>query len=198
MFIEFVTKGQVVDISGEARPVDIRLLVGAKRELEHAVTEGHLKSEFTALFAMSLHIPPLRHRIEDIAPLFLHFLKQALRERGQIVLQDGDPTTPWLPPDFIGRLLRHQWPGNADQLDAVASAVADTRGQGYTVRVTQEVERYLDDVATYDHGLGLGMPATGHVDPKDVSDQDLLGALKAYRWNTTATAIHPGQCPLIQ
>ena len=36
------------------------------------------------------------------------------------------------------------------------------------------------------------MPATGKVDPADVSDQDLLGALKAYRWNITATATHLG------
>jgi DNA-binding NtrC family response regulator len=92
----------------------------------------------------------------------------------------------------VGRLLRHQWPGNGNQLAAVADAVADTCGQGYTVRVTKDVERYLDDAATFDHGLGLGMPATGHVAPSDVTDQDLLGALKAYRWNATATATHLG------
>ena len=194
MFIDLVQKGQMVDIAGNTQAIDIRLLVGSGRELEHAVTEGVLRSEFTALFAMSLHIPPLRHRIEDIAPLFLHFLKQSLREKGQVVLlQDGGPGRPlWLPPDFVGRLLRHQWPGNGNQLAAVADAVADTCGQGYTVRVTKEVERYLDDAATYDHGLGLGMPATDHVTPSDVSDQDLLGALKAYRWNAVATATHLG------
>ena len=194
MFIDLVTKGHVVNVAGQSQSVDIRLIVGSGRALEHAVSEGHLRSEFVALFAVSLHIPPLRHRIEDISPLFLHFLKQSLRERGQVVLlQDGGPGRPlWLPPDFIGRLIRHQWPGNANQLAAIANAVADTCGQGYTVRVTKEVERYLDDAATYDHGLGLGMPATGHVAPSDVSDQDLLGALKAYRWNATATATHLG------
>ena len=194
MILTLVQSGQFTDQDGETHDLDIRLLVGSGRELEHAVVEGHLRSEFTALFAMSLHIPPLRHRIEDIAPLFLYFLKQSLRDKGQVtVLQDGGPGRPlWLPPDFVGRLLRHQWPGNGSQLSAVAEAVAETGGQGYTVRVTKSVERYLDDAATFDHGLGLGMPATGHVAPADVSDQDLLGALNAYRWNAVATANHLG------
>jgi two-component system, NtrC family, nitrogen regulation response regulator GlnG len=194
MFVDLVQKGQMIDVGGNERAIDIRLLVGSGRELEHAVAEGQLRSEFIALFAMSLHIPPLRHRIEDIAPLFLHFLKESLREKGQVVLlQDGGPGRPlWLPPDFVGRLLRHQWPGNGNQLAAVADAVADTCGQGYTVRVTKEVERYLDEAGTYDHGLGLNTPATGHVTPSDISDQDLLGALKAYRWNAVATATHLG------
>ena len=194
LFLKLAQKGEYADIRGDTRAADVRLLVGSKREPEHAVAEGHLRSEYTALFSSSLQLPPLRHRIEDIAPLFVHFLKGALRERGQIVLlQDGGPGRPlWLPPDFIGRLLRHQWPGNAAQLKAVAEAVANTCGQGYTVRVTKEVERFLDDAQTFDHGLGLGMPATEKVAPSDVTDQDLLGALKAYRWNATATANHLG------
>jgi two-component system nitrogen regulation response regulator GlnG len=194
MFVELIQQGQFTSLSSDVRPVDIRLLVGAGRDLEHAVSEGHLRSEFIALFAMSLHIPPLRHRIEDIAPLFLHFLKQSLREKGQaVLLQDGGPGRPlWLPPDFVGRLLRHQWPGNGNQLAAVADAVADTCGQGYTVQVTKEIERYLDDTTTHDHGLGLGLPATSSVSPADVSDHDLVGALKAYRWNIVAAATHLG------
>lgn len=191
---DLVRSGKFTDGQGAETPADIRLIVGSGRELEHAVTEGHLRTEFTALFATSMHIPALRHRREDIAPLFLHFLRQALRDRGDVtLLQDTGPGRPlWLPPDFVGRLLRHQWPGNGDQLSAVAGEIAATCKEGYTVRVTKAVERYLDDPDTLELGLGLSAPATTHVDPADVEDSDLLGALKAYRWGAVATATHLG------
>jgi two-component system, NtrC family, nitrogen regulation response regulator GlnG len=179
---------------GSVLSVDARVLVGSGRELEHAVADGHVLTEFTALFSMSLHIPALRYRREDIAPLFMHFLRQSLRERGGVtVLQDGGPGRPlWLPPDFMGRLLRHQWPGNGDQLAAVADEVATTCKEGYTIRITKAVERYLDDPEVADLGLGLGMPATGHVSADDIDDEDLVGALRAYRWSAVATATHLG------
>ncbi|MDP6946306.1 MAG: hypothetical protein QF464_19310, partial [Myxococcota bacterium] len=139
--------GGLIDEDDMTHAIDVRPLLGAGRELEFAVSEGHLRPEFSELVTMSLHVPPLRHRREDIAPLFLHFLRQALRDHGDVtVLHESGPGRPlWLPPDFMGRLLRHQWPGNCDQLEAVAREVAATCKEGYTLRVTGDVERYLDN-----------------------------------------------------
>ena len=55
-----------------------------------------------------------------------------------------------------------------------------------------DVERFLSERPTYLDGPGLGMPATGHVAPEEITDADIVGALNAYRWSTAAAASHLG------
>ena len=139
-------------------------------------------------------LAPIRHRAEDVAPIFINFLTQELRAVGnETVLQQGTLGKPlWLSPDFIGRLTRYYWPGNVDQIVALAEAVAQSSHEGLSLRITESIAAMLSNATAYVNDLGLSAPATAHVRPEDVDEMNMVGALRAYRWCATATANHLG------
>src|SRR5579871_1326886 len=84
--------------------VDVRIVAATNQELETAVAEGRFRSDlYHRLTQITLRIPPLRKRVEDIAPLAWHFLNQ------------HDPALRFSP-GAIEVLNRHTWPGNIREL----------------------------------------------------------------------------------
>jgi DNA-binding NtrC family response regulator len=90
-------------------PVDFRLVAATNRDLRQWVAEGRFREDlFYRLKVVTLTIPPLRDRREDI-PLFVqHFLETFNRELGREV-QGVHPTV-------LNALKRHSWPGNVREL----------------------------------------------------------------------------------
>ena len=87
-----------------------RILAATNRDLPHEVAAGRFREDFYhRLNTISLHIPPLRQRLEDIPLLARHFLARAAAE-----LKRPPPT---LAPDAIDALMRHRWPGNVRELE---------------------------------------------------------------------------------
>jgi two-component system nitrogen regulation response regulator GlnG len=76
-----------------------------------------------ALFAEVVQVPSLREHAEDIAPLFVHFVREELQAVGAPArvrcTEEGDP---FVPAALIPRLVRAPWPGNARQLREFARA----------------------------------------------------------------------------
>ena len=66
--------------------------------------------------AITVHLPPLRERVPDVALLAEHFLAEAAREFGR--------RFQGIAPETIGLLERYQWPGNVRELRAVISRAA--------------------------------------------------------------------------
>jgi len=92
--------------------VDVRIVAATNQELETAVAEGRFRSDlYHRLTQITLRVPPLRKRIEDIAPLAEHFLAQ------------HDPSLRFSPA-AIEVLLRHSWPGNIRELRNVVMRAA--------------------------------------------------------------------------
>jgi transcriptional regulator with PAS, ATPase and Fis domain len=92
--------------------VDVRIVAATNQELETAVAEGRFRSDlYHRLTQITLRVPPLRKRVEDIAPLATHFL--ALH----------DPSMHFSA-DAIEVLLRHTWPGNIRELRNVVMRAA--------------------------------------------------------------------------
>ncbi|MGA3186474.1 MAG: sigma-54 dependent transcriptional regulator [Bryobacteraceae bacterium] len=92
--------------------VDVRIAAATNQELEAAVSEGRFRSDlYHRLTQITLRVPPLRKRIEDIAPLACHFLAE------------HDPTLRFSP-DAIEVLERHSWPGNIRELRNVVIRAA--------------------------------------------------------------------------
>ena len=84
--------------------VDVRIAAATNQELERSVAEGRFRSDlYHRLTQITLHVPPLRHRIEDIAPLARHFLAQQ------------DPSLRFSP-SAIQAMERYSWPGNIREL----------------------------------------------------------------------------------
>jgi DNA-binding NtrC family response regulator len=93
--------------SRRARPIDIRVVAATNRDLEERITEGGFREDlFYRLNGISVIVPPLRERPDDIEPLARHFLERSKR-------RDGGPS---LSDETVRLLESHPWPGNVREL----------------------------------------------------------------------------------
>jgi two-component system response regulator AtoC len=100
------------------RPIDVRFLAATNRDLEGDAQAGRFRSDlFFRIAGLSLTLPPLRARPDDIEPLAQSFLASAVRQldrRGELELSR----------EALALLRAHAWPGNVRELkNAVERAV---------------------------------------------------------------------------
>ena len=90
-------------------PVDVRVIAATNRDLRAEVAAGRFRQDlFYRLEVVTLAIPPLRERREDIAELALHF-------NAQLSARLGLPPLVFTPAD-LARLSAYAWPGNVREL----------------------------------------------------------------------------------
>jgi len=95
--------------SNELLPLDIRVIAATKVDLKQAAQEGTFRQDlYYRLNIVTLDIPPLRERREDIPALFHHFLLVAAARYGKAATA--------LPPQTVQTLISHDWPGNVREL----------------------------------------------------------------------------------
>jgi two-component system response regulator HydG len=102
--------GEVIRVgSNEPRKVDVRLISATNKNLEELVAEKQFREDlFFRIKGVTIRIPPLRERREDI-PLLVHFFqKQSAERHGKEI--EG------IMPDAQRVLTAHPWPGNVRQL----------------------------------------------------------------------------------
>ena len=101
----------------KAHPVDLRVVAASRRDLQREVARGAFREDlYFRLSVVTMTIPPLRERPEDIPPLVEHFIEEAARTRGI--------RPPRLDDAGMERVVRHDWPGNVRELkNAVERAV---------------------------------------------------------------------------
>jgi PAS domain S-box-containing protein len=107
----------------ETMEADVRVLAATNRDLFHEVEAGRFRNDlYYRLNVITLHLPPLRDRKEDIPLLCNHFLeKYSMKESKDIKS---------FSPGAMQILMDHEWPGNVRQLEnAVSHAVILTQGQ---------------------------------------------------------------------
>lgn len=90
-------------------PINVRILAATNRDLEHAVTQGEFRRDlYFRLNVLTLRLPSLRERRDDIPLLISHFLERLARTTGQVrSLSD----------EAVKLLLAHDWPGNVRELE---------------------------------------------------------------------------------
>jgi DNA-binding NtrC family response regulator len=101
--------------------VDFRVIAATNRNLQEAIQRGEFRQDFFyRLNVISLHIPPLRERREDIPLLVEHFLERYKRETNKEI--------DTIRPEARAILGRYDWPGNARELEnAIERAVVICR-----------------------------------------------------------------------
>lgn len=107
----------------KAIPVDVRIICASNRDLLIEVEKGNFRQDlYYRLNVISITIPPLRERREDIIPLFNHYLKKlGVSDRCIHNLMN---------PDILQYLLNYDWPGNVRELQNLIerlALIADTR-----------------------------------------------------------------------
>ncbi|MEZ9905973.1 sigma-54-dependent transcriptional regulator [Vibrio breoganii] len=94
-------------------PIDIRVIAATKVDLKQAAQQGSFREDlYYRLNVVTLELPPLRERKEDIATLFHHFLLVAASRYGK--------TLQALSSQDLSLLLNHDWPGNVRELRNMA------------------------------------------------------------------------------
>ncbi len=99
--------------SNTEMPVDVRVLAATKVDLQTAVAKGLFREDlYFRLNVLSMHIPPLRNRSDDIYLLFNNFLKIYAEQNSIDMLK--------LSATEIASLMAHDWPGNVRELQNAA------------------------------------------------------------------------------
>lgn len=106
-------------------PVDVRILAATHRHLESMVAHGEFREDlFYRINVVSIAIPPLRERPEDIPPLIDYFIDRYGKEHGL--------DSPSISPKAVEFLQQQDWPGNIRQLqNVIRKALLNSRG--YTI-----------------------------------------------------------------
>ena len=145
-----VLEERAVQPLGESRviPIDVRVVAAGQQSLDHAVRAGRFRADLYArLDGLTVKLPPLRHRREDVVPLFTRFW-QTLSSR---------PLA--LTPEVAEHLCLYDWPFNVRELvflvrrlatlhtEARALGVADlpARMQRTTADTTSDPERLVSE-----------------------------------------------------
>jgi two-component system, NtrC family, response regulator GlrR len=122
--------------ASKMRTADVRVIAASNHDLRGAAAAGSFRQDlYFRLNVLSLTLPPLRERRDDIAVLAMHFLDQANREAGRHL---GGIT-----PAALRCLMDHAWPGNVRELKHVLQR-AVLLAEGPSV---QAVDIELDGVA---------------------------------------------------
>ena len=174
-------------------PVDVRILSASHQDLARLVAEGRFRQDlFFRINVITLRVPPLRERREDIAELATHILARLSAREGGAVHR--------LSAEALQALQRYAFPGNVRELENLLErACALCEGDEISAA---DIELNPDHTASgwlTDSGFGM---AAQHDDAPGLADEDaaaddaerlrIIRALEQTRWNRSAAARNLG------
>ena len=113
--LRFLQEGEIRPVGGNVtRKVDVRILVSTNKNVNEGLKSGKFREDlYYRLNVLTLNVPPLRERVEDIPLLSLHFLRKQAELSGKPLLG--------ITKKALKRLQLHNWPGNVRELENVIS-----------------------------------------------------------------------------
>ena len=158
-----------------SRAIDVRVIAATNIDLQEAIQTKRFRSDlFYRLNVLSVHLPPLRERLDDLPELIDTLLRKVLRRSSR-------PSTR-LTDEAVACLLDYPWPGNVRELEnALEHACAIAAGAEIDVSdLPDSIRRYAADIPT----------ATSHsIRPLWQIERDyILAALRACNGNKQRTA----------
>jgi len=180
-------------------PLDVRVVAATNRDLEDDVEAGRFREDlFYRLNVFPIHLPALRERPEDVAPLVAHFVAETSRDLNKPV--------PEITREAMARFEAHDWPGNVRELrNVVERAVILCDGErleaGHVVIRTRRKPRGAPAEAAPDdrQTSGVGDGGRGACTDLSLKDASRRAAAEAeialirrvmddVRWNRRAAA----------
>jgi transcriptional regulator with PAS, ATPase and Fis domain len=168
---------------GEIRPVpiDVRVVVAGQQPLIEAVRAGRFRADLLArLDGLSVRLPPLRARREDVLPLFSRLLEEM-----------GQGRAPSMESDFAESLCMHDWPFNVRELVLLAKRLLTLHGSEVTLRAQHLPDRMAGSpgASPAAPGTAAAAPARAPAGPSDpVELPALVVALRASGGNVARAA----------
>ena len=164
--------------STEELPVDVRVIASTNQDVEEALRDNRLRNDlYYRLSVISIDVPPLRDRFEDIPSLVNHFIAKFNGVSERTVERASD--------DVMKALARHKWPGNVRELEGV---IENAFALGKT-----DVIGMRDLPAHITEQVGAGLPQRGEdqepIPTLSESERELLvRTLRASGGNKTRAA----------
>lgn len=177
-----VLQEREVDKLGETRPikVDVRVVAATNRDVEKMVSDHSFREDlYYRLAVVSLRLPPLRERTDDIPFLVDHFLTRHAERRSG--------TRPKVDPAVYSAFSLHTWPGNIRELENVIerALVLDTDQR---IGLEDLPDRFRAPRSPVGR-LRLELPDEGL--PLEEVERDLIrAALEKHGWNQTRAAAY--------
>jgi two-component system response regulator HydG len=153
----------------QEKAIDVRVLAATNRDLEQAVAQGTFRKDlYFRLNVLSLRIPSLRQRKQDIPLLVGHFLERLTRSTGvQRNISD----------DALKLMLSYEWPGNIRELEnCIERACALTSGP--TIHIADlptTIQNWREQVEPSSDKL---IPRRGILPIAEMEKQAILGAIE--------------------
>jgi DNA-binding NtrC family response regulator len=160
---------------GKPLPVDVRVIAATNKDIEQAVKEGSFREDlYYRLNVITLFIPPLRERREDIPLLARHFLKK--------FNTDDDVR---LEASALSLLMEYGWPGNVRELENVIER-ASVLKRGVLITQNELPEKLKKERIGVEEII-LNLPEQG-ISLEDLEKKLIIKALEKHNGNQTRAA----------
>jgi len=119
-------------------PVDVRVIAATNKPVEESLESGAIRKDlYYRLSVITIHLPALRDRADDIPLLVEHFLKKHQKSYGS--------TVAGVDPQAMDTLMKYVWPGNVRELENLIEMLL-AYGKSPIIRMTDLPERIVESV----------------------------------------------------
>jgi two-component system, NtrC family, response regulator AtoC len=172
------------DPPADARLIDTRIIATTTRDLESLVAAGSFRKDlYYHINVLSLTIPPLRERTEEI-PGLAEYFRTAFMERYR---RDCPP----LSPDLLKAFTVYQWPGNVRELESVVKRYVVLGGESEILAELRTRARTINSGTWIPSAVGeggLSLKEIGRRAAQRAETAALLSALERVNWNRAEAA----------
>lgn len=177
-----VVQEREIDKIGSPHPVkvNVRILAASNRNLKNRIADGQFREDlYYRLSVVTIDLPPLRERRDDIPLLIQHFLKQLADRYSLADLSVSD--------NAREKLMQYNWPGNVRELQNVMErmAVLTRNGRIQSEDLPAEIRQCESRIAN----IFLKLPDEG-IDLEEIEKEILVQALEKHGWNQTRAATY--------
>jgi len=159
-------------------PVDVRIIAASNKNLYDMVKNGQFRKDlYYRLNVLTLKIPPLRDRQQDILRLFEHFL--------EICCIKFNIKQPIIAQEVYQILLNYRWPGNVREVENFTERLLAAYGSSYIT--VEQIKHILDLKELHDFRERSGHTKES-LDHKTLDEKTLFKILKSNNFNKTRTA----------
>ncbi|MGB2869093.1 MAG: sigma-54 dependent transcriptional regulator, partial [Bacteroidota bacterium] len=176
--LRFLQTGEFRRVGGNKNMrADVRVLSATNKDLRAELAEGRFREDLLyRINVITLQLPSLRERKEDIPALVSHFLKKRLRQKHERSIE----------PKALEILVNYEWPGNVRELENVLERAA-ILCKDNTIRV-EDIALPIGTRIRLDQSTSQDTPLGRAVSIREIEKLHIDGVLKTVNWNKNTAA----------